>query len=224
MDADRHWFIFIISAGANLVKTLFLQVPEHEQTNGDGEQGAACRGETHREQRVRKQDRSEIHARNTHQRNGNNVVQKRKFRSATGAKIPAKAEMNARENTVPDVAAQILTAEHDNGGICCKQTDDRRRDKLDGQSSDNAKADGDTDAAPQYLYRTLRLSGTDILCAKCRNCGKHRGRYQEQKTNDFFHNTNCGGIAESAAIGNHGNDKKGNLNQAVLQGDRNADF
>lgn len=65
---------------------------------------------SHRQQCVREALRHEINARNAHYADSDDIVQKGQPRPADGAEISAEAEVNARENAVPDISAQILPA------------------------------------------------------------------------------------------------------------------
>lgn len=58
--------------------------------------------------------RHEIGQRNTRERDGNDIMNKREDRFATCAEIAAEAKVNAGKNAVPNIAAEILRARANN--------------------------------------------------------------------------------------------------------------
>ena len=121
--------------------------------------------------------------------------------------------MNAGKNTIPDISANVLRAEKNNGCVCSEKSDNRSCDKLDQYRDDQAKSNGDHHGIAKCLLCTVILSGTDILSCECRNSRKHGRRNQEQKADDFFHNADSSGCVQSAPVGNDRNNNESNLNK-----------
>ena len=132
--------------------------------------------------------------------------------------------MNAGKNTIPDISANVLCAEKNNGCICSEKSDNRSCDKLDQYRDDQAKSNGDHHGIAKCLLCTVILSGTDILSCECRNSRKHGRRNQEQKADDFFHNADSSGCVQSAPVGNDRNNNESNLNKSVLKRYRNPNI
>lgn len=143
-------------------------------------------------------------------------MEKGKLRSLTSAEIAAEAEMDSGQKAVPDIAFEILAAGKNYCRIFCKETDNRMCNPLHQDGGNKSKACCDKDCIAQCLQSTVFSSGTNILCTKCRNGGKHGGRNQEKKADNFFHNANCGSVSQAAAVCNNCDDKKRNLNKSIL--------
>lgn len=65
------------------------------------------------------------------------------------------------------------------------------------------------------------LARTDVLGGEGGDGGEHGGGHQEQKADKLFHNAHRRRIVQPSAVGNNGNQEKGDLNKAVLKGHRN---
>ena len=132
--------------------------------------------------------------------------------------------MNAGKNTIPDISANVLCAEKNNGCVCSEKSDNRSCDKLDQYRDDQTKSNGDHHGIAKRLLCTVILSGTDILSCECRNSRKHGRRNQKQKADDFFHNADSSGCVQSAPVGNDRNNNESNLNKSVLKRYRNPNI
>ena len=152
-----------------ILRCLPLQIPEHEKADHNGSQRAARRCNSHREEGVREPERGQIDARDADEHDGDDVVQEGKFRPSAGAEVTAEGKVDSRKNTVPDIPADVLAAEPCNFRICCKQTDNRNGNKLHGNRDNQPESDRDHDSAPHGLFCALFLSGTNIMCAECRD-------------------------------------------------------
>lgn len=114
------------------VRVLPPQNGERGQALDDGQQRVERSRKPHGKQCVGEQPRGDIRARNAHQHNRQRVVHERKVRFLAGAEVAAEAEMHARENAVPDVAAQVLAAEQHDAAVPCEHGDNLlRREKDD---------------------------------------------------------------------------------------------
>ena len=127
-------------------------------------------------------------------------------------------------NTIPDISANVLCAEKNNGCVCSEKSDNRSCDKLDQYRDDQTKSNGDHHGIAKRLLCTVILSGTDILSCECRNSRKNGRRNQEQKADDFFHNADSSGCVQSAPVGNDRNNNESNLNKSVLKRYRNPNI
>ena len=151
-------------------------------------------------------------------------MQEGKFRPSAGTEIAAEGEVDSSKNAVPDITADILTAEACNLRICCEKTDHRNGNKLNRNNDDQSENDSNQCSTPHSLFGTLLLSSTDVLRAERRNSGKHGRWNQEQEADDFLYNTDCSRCFQATPVSDDGNDDKGDLNKTILQGDRNTDF
>ena len=52
-----------------------------------------------------------MHTGDSNKQNGNDIVQEGKFRPSAGTEIAAEGEVDSSKNAVPDITADILTAE-----------------------------------------------------------------------------------------------------------------
>ena len=68
-------------------------------------------------------------------------MQEGKFRPSAGTEIAAEGEVDSSKNAVPDITADILTAEACNLRICCEKTDHRNGNKLNRNSDDQSEKD-----------------------------------------------------------------------------------
>ena len=108
------------------------------------------------------------------------------YETSAGGEKTGETEMHAGEDRVDDVAANVLDAQHDHGGIGGEQTND----EACGQFHD----DGDGDAirtviAVAYLSVRIARSGLpapNVLRGYRRNGGKHGGWYEEQHADHLF--------------------------------------
>ena len=132
--------------------------------------------------------------------------------------------MNSRKQAIPDVSADVLPAGQNHDGIGGKKAHHRFGDPLHHDADAQPESGCNKDGIAQGKRGTLVLSGTDILCPQCRHSGKHGRRYQEQETDDLFHNAHRCGIAQTAPVGNNGNHDESNLDKTVLEGHRQTDF
>ena len=140
-------------------------------------------------------------------------MQEGKFRPSAGTEIAAEGEVDSSKNAVPDITADILTAEACNLRICCEKTDHRNGNKLNRNSDDQSENDSNQCSTPHGLFGTLLLSSTDVLRAERRNSGKHGRWNQEQEADDFLYNTDCSRCFQTAPVSDDGNDDKGDLNK-----------
>ena len=86
--------------------------------------------------------------------------------------------MHSRKHAIPDISAQVLTAETDNlcssGSILIrKQTNNRLRYKLHQDSYDKTKACCNINSIPEGLSGTFRFTGPDILGTERRYRRQH---------------------------------------------------
>ena len=79
-----------------------------------------------------------MHTGDSNKQNGNDIVQEGKFRPSAGTEIAAEGEVDSSKNAVPDITADILTAEACNLRICCEKTDHRNGNKLNRNSDDQS--------------------------------------------------------------------------------------
>lgn len=133
-------------------------------------------------------------------------MQKGKAGAADGTEISAEAELKAGKKTIPHVTPQILSAKANDlravrSGRICKKRNDRFRNELNTHGDHKADRCGKQYGAAKGLHCPFRFSSADILCAKCGNRGKHRGRDQEQKAHNFLYNADCRRIVQTAVIG-----------------------
>ena len=104
-----------------------------------------------------------------------------KLRPSAGTEISAEAELETCEKAVPHIAPEILPAKaNDLRAICSgkirKKRNDRFRNELNPHSDHQTDRCGKQYGTAKGFYSPLRLTGSDILRAKSRNCGKHGGR------------------------------------------------
>ena len=132
--------------------------------------------------------------------------------------------MEACENAVENIPAQILPARDDGRFIRRKEADDRLGDKLDDRRDDNAEACREQDGIKKRLSGAFRLSGSDVLRAERRDGREHRRRHEEQEADHLFHNADRCRIREPALVRDDGDDDERNLNEPVLAGDGKTDF
>lgn len=191
-----------------------------------GKQGSARRGQPHRKQGAGAIRRGKVRPRNPDQDDRENIVQKRDSRLPVRAEIPAEAKVNACEHAVPYIPAQILAARQNDRHILFfgKDADHRLRPELRGDRRRDAEPRRDANGVSQHGARPLMLPRPDILRGQCGNRREHGGRHEEQRPDYFFHDPDCGGVMDSPAVRNDGNDQKSDLDQAVLQSHRDSDF
>ena len=156
-------------------------------------------------------------------------MQKGKPRLPAGTEIAAEAEMDSRKQAVPHIAAQILPAQPHylrpfRFGRVGKQPHNRLRRKLGQHAHAQAETGCDDHRVAQRLPCPFCPARADVLRAQGGHRRQHGGRDQKQKADDLFHNAYGGRIVKPPAVGDHGNDKEGNLDKAVLQGNGNPDF
>ena len=69
----------------------------------------------------------------------------------------------------------------------------------------------DVNCIAKGLCGTVVFSGSDILCAQCRD-GRKRGRWnQKEEADHFFDDADCSGRVEPATVGNDGDDNESDL-------------
>ena len=71
--------------------------------------------------------------------------------------------MNTGKNTIPDISANVLRTEKNNGCVCSEKSDNRSCDKLDQYGDGQTKSNGDHHGIAKRLLCTVILSGIDIL-------------------------------------------------------------
>ena len=107
-----------------------------DHADDDQQQRPSSRSQPHGEQGGGEQLGGQINARDTHQGDGDEVVQKGEDGLLTGTEIAAEAEVDAGKDAVPDVPTEILPA----GALYCavvgEQPHHRFRDELN-QTGDN---------------------------------------------------------------------------------------
>lgn len=148
---------------------------------------------------------------------------------SAGAEITAEAEMDAREDAVPDISPHILTAQTDHLGsvrlsAVSEEGDHRFGGELHHKDNESAEADGDQRGITKGEPCPLRFARADILRAEGGNSRQHGGWNQEQEADDFFHDPNRGRVVQPSPVSDDGDDDKGDLDQAVLHGDGNPDL
>ena len=155
--------------------------PAIEQDADDaGEQRAAGRGKTHRHEGLGEEPAGQPCARHTHQQDGEGVVQKRQPRPAPGAEIAAEAELDAREQAVEDVAADVgRTGQHHRliGGEGPHHTGG---DELHQKGHHRTEAHADGDGVPEDVVRPVVLARADVLGAQRRHGGEHGAGDEEE--------------------------------------------
>lgn len=200
----------------SLARTIPPQYGERGQALDDGQQRAERSRKPHGKQCVGEQPRGDIRARNAHQHNRQRVVHERKVRFLAGAEVAAEAEIHARENAVPDIAAQVLAAEQHDAAVPGEHGDNLLRRKKDD--------DGNRRRIQKRPPRPLLLARAEVLGAQRRDGGKHGRRNKEQHADAFFHDADRSRIVKPAPVREHGYDDERDLYESVLHGDRNADF
>lgn len=208
----------------SLARAFLLQNSERGQAHDDGQQRAERSRKPHGEQRIGEQPRGDIRARNAHQHNRQRVVHERKVRFLAGAEVAAEAEMHARENAVPDVAAQVLAAEQHDADVPGEHGDNLLRREKDDDGNRRSVHRRNRSRIQKRPPRPLLLARAEVLGAQCRDCGKHGRRNKEQHADAFFHDADRSRIVKPAPVREHGYDDERDLYESVLHGDRNADF
>lgn len=132
--------------------------------------------------------------------------------------------MHAGEDRVDDVAANVLDAQHDHGGIGGEQTNDGACGQFHDDGDGDAICNGDRRGVFERSYRTFRFACADVLCGYRRNGGKHGGWYEEQHADYLFDHADGRGIVETTIIGDDGDDDERDLDAAVPHRGRHADF
>ena len=111
-----------------------------DHADDDRQQRPSSRSQPHGEQGGGEQLGGQINARDTHQGDGDDVVQKGEDGLLTGTEIAAEAEVDAGKDAVPDVPTEILPA----GALYCavvgEQPHHRFRDELNQTGDDKPEA------------------------------------------------------------------------------------
>ena len=149
--------------------TMLFEQRKSDDADDDGQQRARGSGKSHGEERVGEELRGQVHARYAHERDCGDVVDKRYLGAAAGAEIPAEAEVYSGEERVPDVAAQVLPAEHDDYRVRREQADRLLGDELRQQRDDDAETHRDDHRVAQRLLGARLLPRADVLRAERRH-------------------------------------------------------
>ena len=104
-----------------------------------------------------------------------------------------------------------------------EEGDDLGGDELHEHGHDEAEPSGDDNGIAQGALGPLRLAGPDVLGTQGGDGGEHGGGDQEKKADDLFHDAHGSRIRQPAPVGDDGDDEKADLDQAVLEGDGDAD-
>ena len=131
------------------------------------------------------------------------------------------------EEAVPDISAQVLTAEcDDDGSACGRSIGKQRHGGLSGELHQyrNAQTEArrEQDSVQKRLFCSVGLSCAYILRTESRDCREHGGGYEEEKADDLFHYADGGGITQPALIGDDRDGDKCNLYKPVLRGYRES--
>ena len=151
-------------------------------------------------------------------------MQKRQPRPAPGAEIAAEAELDAREQAVEDVAADVgRTGLHHRlvGGEGPHHTGG---DELHQKGHHRTEAHADGDGVPEDVVRPVVLARADVLGAQRRHGGEHGTGDEEEEADDFLYDAHRRRVGEAALVRHDGDEHEGHLNKAVLQSDGHADL
>ena len=140
-----------------------------------------------------------------------------------GAEEAGEWKMNAGDHAVQHVGAHVLYRQQLHDRILRKQREEWCRDELKQNREQESDPTGDADAVFERLPRTHRISGTDGLRRNRRHSRQHAGRHQEKETDRLFDDPDRGRNIDAAAVCNHRDDQKRNLNESVLTRNREAD-
>ena len=151
-------------------------------------------------------------------------MQEGKLRPSQSAEVTAEAELDAAENAVPDVAAEILASRNLYRTVRGEEPDNSFRSQLHTHRKAEAQPHGHDDGTAQHGNGSLGLSGADVLGAQCRHGGQHGGGNQEDEAHDLLHDANGRRVRQTSLVRKNRDQHEGHLNEAVLQRHRNADF
>ena len=84
-----------------------------------------------------------------------------------------EAEVDAGEDRVDDVAADVLHAQRDYRRIRSEQADDGAGSQFHDNGDDDAVCHGDRGGVCECLHGPVRFAGTDVLRGYGRDCGEH---------------------------------------------------
>ena len=132
--------------------------------------------------------------------------------------------MNCGEYAVGYVGFEVLGSERYDNFVAGKEADNRMRNKLEGDGKNCADSNGNGGACVKGVAGPVVVTRSDILSRNCADTGKHAGRNEEEEADYFFYNADSGCNIYTAAVCNNRNHNKGNLNKAVLAGNRHSDF
>ena len=198
--------------------------PAVEQDADDaGEQRAAGRGKTHRHEGLGEEPAGQPCARHTHQQDGEGVVQKRQPRPAPGAEIAAEAELDAREQAVEDVAADVGRTGQNHRLVGGEGPHHTGGDELHQKGHHRTEAHADGDGVPEDVVRPVVLARADVLGAQRRHGGEHGAGDEEEEADDLFHDAHRRRVGKAALVRHDGDEHEGHLNKAVLRRHRQAD-
>lgn len=150
----------------------------------------------------------------TDQGDGHDIVDESDIGAPACGEEAAEAEVDAREDAVDDVAADVLCSQQDYRRIGGEQADDGARRQFHHNRYDDAVDDGDRGGVSQCLRRSLHPAGTDVLRRDGGYRGQHGRRYQEQRADHLFDDADSCRIVQATVVGDDRDDDEGDLDAA----------
>ena len=187
------------------------------QADNDRNEGAYRGSQAHRIEGGRVKTGKKIGQRQAGEDDGHHIVAEGNGGIATSHEESAEAKMNASQEAVEDITAEVLAALDDDRRIGGEEANGYIGNELEQQGYGQAETTGDIDGIAQGLSGTDYLSGTNALGGDGRHCGQHGRRYNEEQTDELLDNADRSGIDQASSVGNHRDGNEGNLDEAVLK-------
>lgn len=141
-----------------------------------------------------------------------------------GGEVAGEAEVDAGYGAVEDVGVEVVYAHGNDSGLAGEEEgEDGACFPEDKENAENAKAYAYGNAIEKALPASFLKAGTGVLGGGGGDGGHHGRGDEEEEADDFFHDAYGSGCFHAAAVGNGGDDEEGDLDEAVLAGNGNAD-
>ena len=136
----------------------------------------------------------------------------------------AKANVNAGEDRVENIAAHIASAGRDHRGVLGKKAEKRRCHQPHQNRDQAAVHHRDGHGVLEHLTRAVALACAGVLRRERADGGAHGTRHNEQKADHLLDQAHGGGVDQPAVVGDNGDEHKCHLDAAVLHGHGHANL